>query len=657
MSDIHSILIANRGEIACRVMRTSRQMGIRTIAVYSDADCDALHVKMADEAVHIGPSPATDSYLVIDKIIAAAKTSGADAIHPGYGFLSENADFADACDKAGIIFIGPNVEAIDIMGDKAKSKRRMIKAGVPCVPGYQGEKQDDETLIKEASTIGLPVMVKAAAGGGGRGMRFVDEAKSLPNAIKDARSEALSSFGSDVLIVEKAIQNPRHVEIQVFADKAGNTIHLGERDCSVQRRHQKVIEEAPCPVMTDKLRAAMGEAAVKAAKDIGYVGAGTVEFMLDASGVFYFLEMNTRLQVEHPVTELVTGLDLVEMQIRVARGENLPVTQSDVKLIGHAIEARLYAEDPANDFLPATGKAELFLSPHGANIRVDSGIETGSEISPFYDPMIAKIMSYGETREDARARLVKALKNATIFGVKTNRAFLIDALEKDAFKSGDATTAFIAENFSSDDLAEAELDNRTVAIAAVLQYETARDAALEQALPISCDLLGWTSAHQIATPYQYGDIGVTVSPSASAYDVKVDNSSLSISVLSRDLNSASLNVDNTRIKATYLTNGPYISLSTETLSFDLTNANEIYSSAADEGGAGIITAPMHGAVIDLFVSPGDHVKTGQRLAILEAMKMQHEILADIDGTIICVNAVAGNQIAADALMFEIEESE
>ena len=655
MYNIKSILIANRGEIACRVMRTAKSMGIRTIAVYSDADANAVHTRMADEAVHIGASAVNESYLVIDKIIDAAKTSRADAIHPGYGFLSENADFAKACDKAGIIFIGPNIEAIDVMGDKAKSKRRMIKAGVPCVPGYQGEKQDDKTLIAEAAKIGFPIMAKAAAGGGGRGMRFVDDAKSLPNAIKDARSEALGAFGSDILIIEKAVQKPRHVEIQVFADKAGNTVHLGERDCSVQRRHQKVLEEAPCPVMTDKLRGAMGAAAVKAAKDIGYVGAGTVEFMLDSSGAFYFLEMNTRLQVEHPVTEMVTGLDLVEMQIRVAQGEDLPVAQEHINLTGHAIEARLYAEDPAGDFLPATGRAEIFLPPSGDGIRVDSGIQTGSDISPFYDPMIAKIMACGSTRNDARLKLIKALKDTAIFGVKTNLSFLIDSLSHDEFTGGHATTAFIAENFDDEALADKALDSQAAAIAAVLQTEQARKNSLSKSLHVPCELLGWSSASKIATPYQYDDLGVSVTP-LSGRDYNAGNHK--VTVLSLDDNRSILEVDGNRTSISHhCPDEATISLSIDGTIYNLTNSHAIFSSAMDEGGAGIIKAPMHGAVIDVFAKKGDTVKAGQRLAVLEAMKMQHEILADIDGTITSVGAAKDTQMAADALMFEIEERE
>ena len=423
LTPFNSVLIANRGEIACRIMRTAKAMGLRTIAVYSEADSDAPHVKMADQAYLLGPAPVGESYLLGDKIIEAAKATNTGAIHPGYGFLSENSGFAKACADAGLIFIGPEPDAIDLMGDKAKSKRRMIKAGVPCVPGYQGEVQDDGTLLKKSQSIGFPIMVKAAAGGGGRGMRFVDDPKDLPTAIKDARSEAANAFGSDVLILERAVQRPRHVEIQVFADRYGNTVHLGERDCSVQRRHQKVLEEAPCPVMTSDLRAAMGAAAVKAAKDIGYVGAGTVEFMLDGSGEFFFLEMNTRLQVEHPVTEMITGLDLVALQINVASGQELGLTQDDINLNGHAIEARLYAEDPTADFLPATGPIHRCSPASGPGIRIDSGIKTGGEVSPFYDPMLAKVIAFGETREIARRRLVEALKDTVFFGTKTNKAF------------------------------------------------------------------------------------------------------------------------------------------------------------------------------------------------------------------------------------------
>jgi len=658
-----SVLIANRGEIACRIMRTAKAMGLRTIAVYSDADANAPHVKLADQAVNIGPAPVGESYLVQEKILGAAKQTDAQAIHPGYGFLSENSDFATACKKAGLIFIGPKPDAIDLMGDKAKSKRRMIKAGVPCVPGYQGEKQDDATLLKESKSIGFPIMVKAAAGGGGRGMRYVDDPKALPNAIKDARSEAANAFGSDILILERAVQQPRHVEIQVFADRYGNTVHLGERDCSVQRRHQKVLEEAPCPVMTPKLRKAMGEAAVKAAKDIGYVGAGTVEFMLEASGEFYFLEMNTRLQVEHPVTEMVTGLDLVALQIHVARGEKLGLTQDDIKLTGHAIEARLYAEDPAQDFLPATGPIDLWEPASGGGIRIDSGIETGGEVSPFYDPMIAKVIAYGANREEARAKLVGALKDTALFGLKTNKAFLIDALSHDVFAQGDATTAFIGENFSETDLAAKPLSHKTATTAAIIQYALARDEALETSLPIPAALMNWSSASKIGTPYAYQDgediiLRVVTPQRGNHYRVTGDEISHDVTWLRRDGHSVQMDIDGERVTALFNAPSPAkLDFSIGGDSFSVTNRNAIIVSTEDAAGAGAVIAPMHGSLLEIFVTEGETVTKGQRLAILEAMKMQHEILADIDGTIADIHVTAGTQIAADTIMIDIQEND
>ena len=659
----NTILIANRGEIACRVIRTARELGYKTVAVYSDADAGAVHVKMANQAVHIGPSPVGESYLVADKIIDAAKASGAQAIHPGYGFLSENADFAKACKKAGLVFIGPPPDAIELMGDKAKAKRRMIKAGVPCVPGFQGEKQDDKTLLAEAKKIGLPLMVKAAAGGGGRGMRLVSKEKALANAIKDARSEALNAFGSDGLILEKAVQHPRHVEIQVFADQAGNTIHLGERDCSVQRRHQKVLEEAPCPVMTPELRAAMGEAAVQAAKDIGYVGAGTVEFMLDASGEFYFLEMNTRLQVEHPVTEMVTGLDLVALQIKVAQGEDIGLTQDDIALTGHAIEARLYAEDPAQDFLPATGPVHVWHPAQGPGIRIDSGIESGSEISPFYDPMIAKVIAYGATRDEARQRLITALKSSALFGVTTNKGFLVDALAHPVFADGKATTAFIGENFSDDVLGTSGGLEVAGIAAALIQYELGRQSALSKSFDVPCPLLNWSSATPIATPFDYGTDedpqSIRIAPiSATEYTVHQGDEAVTASLLSCKDGRAELLINEERVIALYYApSDATLSLSLDAQDYTFTNRNAVIASAADAAGAGAVIAPMHGALLEVFVKEGDTVTKGARLAILEAMKMQHEILAEVDGTVTAINVTAGTQIAADTLMIEIEETE
>ncbi|MBL4740563.1 MAG: acetyl-CoA carboxylase biotin carboxylase subunit [Sneathiella sp.] len=447
MSTFSKILIANRGEIACRIIRTAHSMGYKTVAVYSEADKNALHVKMAGETVCIGPADASMSYMNIERIIQASKDTGADALHPGYGFLSENPNFAEACIENGITFIGPDPHAIRVMGNKAAAKRKMIKAGVPCVPGYEGEDQSDRQFIEAARQIGFPVMVKAAQGGGGRGMRLVKKPEKLEKALKAARSEAQNAFGSGELILEKAVIEPRHIEIQIFADTDGNIVHMGERDCSIQRRHQKVIEEAPSPAVSSQLRSEMGDAAVSAAAAIDYFGAGTVEFLLTDEGDFYFLEMNTRLQVEHPVTEFITGFDLVEWQLRIARGEKLPKAQSDIPLAGHAIEARLYTEDPYNNFLPKVGTLVEWIPASGTGIRVDHGLESGLEITPYYDPMIAKIIAYGETREEARERLIVALEETVDQGLITNRLFLIECLQAEAFIQGDVTTAFIDTHF------------------------------------------------------------------------------------------------------------------------------------------------------------------------------------------------------------------
>ncbi|MCF6321796.1 MAG: acetyl-CoA carboxylase biotin carboxylase subunit, partial [Rhizobiaceae bacterium] len=451
---INSILIANRGEIAVRIIKTAKAMGIGTIAVYSDVDQDARHVKEADDAFLIGPAPATQSYLSIDNVIAAAQKSGADAIHPGYGFLSENAAFARACDDAGIIFIGPSPQAMEIMGNKAAAKARMIENKIGCVPGYNGKEQSDEVFASAAQDIGYPLMVKAANGGGGRGMRLVENSGDLATALEQARGEALSAFGSGELILEKLVTRAHHIEFQILGDMHGNIIHLGERDCSLQRRHQKVIEEAPSPAIDEALRAEMGKVAVAAARSVSYEGAGTVEFLLDEGGDYYFLEMNTRLQVEHPVTEMITGIDLVEWQIRIARGEVLSLTQDDVTISGHAIEARFYAEDPEKNFMPSTGKIESWIEPAAENIRVDSGIVSGDEITPHYDAMVAKIIAHGPTREDARLSLARALDRTTLFGINHNKAFLGELLGREEFIAGSATTALIdqaygEENYSS----------------------------------------------------------------------------------------------------------------------------------------------------------------------------------------------------------------
>ncbi len=503
MKMIRTLLIANRGEIALRVMRTAKSLGMRTVAVYSTADAEAPHVAFADDAVCLGPAPVAQSYLRADAVIEAAKLTGADAIHPGYGFLSENAAFAEAVAAAGLVFVGPPAAAIEVMGDKAVSKRRMQETSVPCIPGYEGEDQDPQVLESAAAKIGYPLMVKAAAGGGGRGMRLVGQAEELTDAISMARSEAENAFGSGVLILEKAIVSPRHVEVQVFADNHGNVIYLGERDCSVQRRHQKVIEEAPCPVMTTELRARMGEAAVDAARAVDYRGAGTVEFLLDANGEFYFLEMNTRLQVEHPVTALVTGLDLVALQLRVAQGEALGLTQEDVQLDGHAIEVRLYAEDAAQDFLPSTGPVLLWQPPEGEGIRVDDGIITGGEISPFYDSMVAKVIAHGATREQALQRLIRALADCSLFGVRSNRDFLIEALSVPAFVTGEATTAFLGETYGEAGYQAPEISTEAMAVGAVISHAQACETAQRHAVGVADELLDWSSTGELVSIREY----------------------------------------------------------------------------------------------------------------------------------------------------------
>uniref|UniRef100_UPI003A90D269 acetyl-CoA carboxylase biotin carboxylase subunit n=1 Tax=Ectopseudomonas khazarica TaxID=2502979 RepID=UPI003A90D269 len=490
MPAFNKILIANRGEIACRVMRTALELGYRTVAVYSEADADARHVQLADEAVCIGPAQVSQSYLRIDAIIEAARRTGADAIHPGYGFLSENADFARACADAGIVFIGPSVDAIHLMGSKRLSKIAMLEAGVPCIPGYEGAAQDDDTLASEAERIGYPLMIKASAGGGGRGMRLVQASAELLAQIRTARSEAQNAFGSGELILERAVIRPRHVEIQVFGDTHGNIVYLGERDCSVQRRHQKVVEEAPCPVMTPELRRAMGEAAVKAAASVSYVGAGTVEFLLDASGEFFFLEMNTRLQVEHPVTELISGQDLVAWQIRTAAGQPLPLRQEEIRLQGHAIEVRLYAEDAAAGFLPQTGQVLRWEPELLPGVRIDHGLLEGQAVTPFYDPMLAKVIAYGETRDDARRKLVRAVERCVLLGVNGNQRFLANLLEHPQFAAGNATTAFIAEHFENDpSLQPHSASLAELAIAAALLYQASAAARAHQP-----GLAGWRNA-------------------------------------------------------------------------------------------------------------------------------------------------------------------
>jgi geranyl-CoA carboxylase alpha subunit len=663
MTRFTSILVANRGEIACRVIRTAKALGYRTVAVYSEADAKAPHVQMADEAVCLGASPVNESYLVQEKILQAAQASGAEAIHPGYGFLSENADFARAVEAAGLTFIGPSPDAIHLMGNKAEAKRRMIAAQVPCVPGYEGADQSDEVLLAEGNKIAPPLMVKAAAGGGGRGMRLVHDSTELANAIDLARAEAHSAFGSGELILEKAIIRPRHVEVQVFADTQGNTIHLGERDCSVQRRHQKVVEEAPCPVMTEELRAAMGAAAVAAARSINYRGAGTVEFLLDESGKFYFLEMNTRLQVEHPVTELITGLDLVALQLQVAQGEPLGLTQEDIKLEGHAIEVRLYTEDPTQDFLPTSGPVDLWSPPGGTGIRVDSGICTGQEISPFYDPMVAKIIASGPTREIARLRLIEALKETVLFGTRHNRDFLLACLEKECFAQGQATTAFIAEEFAEGEIADPQPGFSDSAVAAVIELALQHADLYRSSVLVAPQLRDWASASPLISrkQYRHGETvhDLSVMPLGnSRYQVFDASDSAVIELLSLEGSTAHVGIDDSQhIARFHLPEVGKLYLSIDGRAAQYRDTIRLDGMQDQTGGSGSVIAPMHGLLLEIRVAAGDTVEPGETLAVLEAMKMHYEIVAEAAGEVKEVLAQAGNQVAADDLLMAIEVTE
>jgi len=661
MKAIQTVLVANRGEIAVRVMRTAKAMGIKTVAVYSDADAGALHVRTADLAVPLGGNTAAEPYLNGDAILAAAHATGADAIHPGYGFLSENTGFAAACAEAGVIFIGPPAQAVEVMGDKALAKRAMLEAKVPCIPGYQGEDQADDTLCREAEAMGMPVMVKAAAGGGGRGMRRVSDPAKLQQAITLARAEAESAFGNGDLILERAIEGARHVEVQVFADTHGNVIHLGERDCSLQRRHQKVVEESPCPVMTPELRDAMGAAAVEAARAVNYVGAGTVEFLLDASGEFYFLEMNTRLQVEHPVTECVTGYDLVQWQIQVAQGELLPATQEDVALFGHAIEVRLCAEDPAAGFLPSAGPVSLFSIPEVDSVRVDAGIETGDAISPFYDSMVGKVIAWGETRETARLRLRAALQGTALAGVTHNRAFLLTLLDDATFVTGGATTDFIDRAYPGGYVPETA-PSRSLAAGIALQQILAGEAHFVSALSVNEELRGWVSTGPVTRRHGYrvGDTQFTAEITAvrvDRFDITLQESRHEVTLASLGEHYATLLIDGERTVVGYRAqDAATLMLATDRQELTLVNTDLIPPEAAEEALGGKVLAPMHGQLVSVLVEANAKVDKDQRLAVFEAMKMQHEILAPVAGTVSELLGQVGQQMAAGDVVMVIEET-
>ena len=612
---ISSLLIANRGEIACRIIRTARRLGIRTIAVYSDADAQALHVRSADEAIHIGPSPVRESYLVGEKIIAAAKATGAQAIHPGYGFLSENAGFAQAVQDAGLIWVGPNPASITAMGLKDAAKALMAQAGVPVTPGYLGEDQSPERLKAEADAIGYPVLIKAVAGGGGKGMRKVDAAADFADALLSCQREAASSFGNDVVLLEKWVMNPRHIEVQIFGDSHGDVVHLFERDCSLQRRHQKVIEEAPAPGMDAATRAAVCEAAVNAARAVDYVGAGTIEFIADGSeGLradrIWFMEMNTRLQVEHPVTEAITGQDLVEWQLRVASGEPLPCRQEDLSINGWAMEARLYAEDPVRGFLPSVGMLDMF-ELGGDEVRIDTGVEEGTEISPFYDPMIAKVIAHGPTRDAARGRLAQALGDSAVWPLKTNAGFLVKALTHPDFVAARIDTGLIAR------------EGDALMPCAHPTVEALADGAT--ALGRGGDLAGF----RLNAPM--------------------------------------------RRRASFLLNGEAITIDYDPRDGAAVAREDILIAedgqvwrlspfrAGGTGGAdasdGAILSPMPGRIIAVAVRDGEAVTKGQKLLTLEAMKMEHSLVAPFDGRIAQLSAAEGSQVSEGALLVKIEKEE
>ena len=612
---IGSLLIANRGEIACRIIRTAHALGIRTVAVYSDADADALHVRMADEAVHIGPSPARESYLVGERIIAAAKATGAEAIHPGYGFLSENADFAQAVLDAGLVWVGATPASIRAMGLKDAAKARMIAAGVPVTPGYLGDDQSPERLQQEADAIGYPVLIKAVAGGGGKGMRRVESAAEFQDALASCRREAASSFGDDKVLIEKYILSPRHIEVQVFGDTQGNVVHLFERDCSLQRRHQKVIEEAPAPGMDEATRRAVCDAAVRAAAAVEYVGAGTIEFIADASeGLhadrIWFMEMNTRLQVEHPVTEAITGQDLVEWQLRVASGEPLPERQDGLRIDGWAIEARLYAEDPAKGFLPSIGSLDAF--DLGDAVRIDTGVEQGATISPFYDPMIAKLIAHGADRDEAREALADALDEAVVWPLKTNAGFLVEALDHPDFVAGTVDTGLIARE---------------------------GEALMPPALPVEEALIEAAAALAGAGPL--GGFRLNAAPRRQGVFLIAGEP---VTIDFTDAPQGAGDVPERLL----------VSQGGQTWEVTPWRAG---GAAEGAGGDGAILSPMPGRIIAVDTAVGAPVAAGQKLVTLEAMKMEHSLVAPFDGVVAELNAEPGTQVSEGTLIFRIEKDE
>lgn len=660
------ILIANRGEIACRVAATARRMGIKTVAVYSEADAHAKHVAVCDEAALIGPAPAKESYLRADKIIEVALATGAQAIHPGYGFLSENSEFANACAKAGIAFIGPPASAIEAMGSKSAAKSLMEKAQVPLVPGYHGDNQEADFLQNEADRIGYPVLLKASAGGGGKGMRVVEHSKDFKDALASCKREAINSFGDDKVLAEKYLQRPRHIEIQVFADTHGNCVYLFERDCSVQRRHQKVLEEAPAPGMTPERRAAMGEAAVAAAKAVGYVGAGTVEFIANQDGSFYFMEMNTRLQVEHPVTEMITGTDLVEWQLRVAAGEKLPLQQSELQIHGHAIEARVYAENPEKGFLPSIGTLRHARTPQAVNFelggvtqpaafRIDSGVREGDTISPFYDPMIAKMIVWGKDRSEALARMDQALSQYQIVGLHSNIAFLSRLIQSQAFSTADLDTGLIERNQAAlfPAAAPACLQALSFAAVALIQSEKSNGTDPWQSSQ------GWRMNSQMQRSLQFAEEhqthDVQVTYLADGWTITANGESQTVRCIRQDGNDLVLAMAEQTLSATVVRDAEHVHVFSHGVHTDLHYMDALAHAGEAEAEGGRLTAPMPGKIVAVLVENGQEVKKGEALLIMEAMKMEHTISAPHDGVVDEVLYAVGDQVTEGAPLLNFKQ--
>jgi 3-methylcrotonyl-CoA carboxylase alpha subunit len=659
------LLIANRGEIACRVIKTCRRLGVRSVGVYSEADAGARHVRLADEAVHIGPAPARESYLRIDAILAAAKQTGAQAVHPGYGFLSENEEFASACERAGIAFIGPPVGAIRTMGSKSAAKQLMERAGVPLVPGYHGDNQYPEFLRKQAEGIGYPVLIKASAGGGGKGMRIVETASDFLDALASCKREAASSFGDDRVLIEKYLARPRHIEIQVFADKHGNVLHLFERDCSVQRRHQKVLEEAPAPGMTPDRRTSMGRAACDAARAVGYVGAGTVEFIASQDGTFYFMEMNTRLQVEHPVTEMITGQDLVEWQLRVASGERLPLSQEQLSIRGHALEARIYAEDPAKGFLPSTGRlAHLEPPRESLHVRVDTGVEEGDEITPHYDPMIAKLIVWDEDRERACARMLQALAQYRVVGVANNVEFLSRLVACPAFASADLDTSLIERERDFLFPEEVSVPNEVFALAALgellQQSQQARSSAAADVDPHSPWHArdGWrlNSGFTRTLKFRAGDRekAIPITYDGRSYLLEIDGITTPARGVQGRNGALRAELGGRRLSAAVVVAGEKRHVFLDGRSYLLSAVDPLYYPGEGGGTEGGLTAPMPGKIIALLAEPGSRVEKGMPLLILEAMKMEHTIVSPVAGTLKGFPHAVGDLVSEGVELVEFE---